>query len=69
MPLYQSLILMNMLLSGLIVLNESQLYTMWQLIKLFGSALLVVLGIYVLTKKQNLVVLQDQETTLAQGEK
>ena len=32
MPVYQSMILMNMLLAGLVVLNESNLYTKWQLL-------------------------------------
>jgi len=61
MPVYQSMILMFMLLTGLIVLNESDLYNWWQLFKLYASAGLIVLGIFVLTRKKNLVVVQDQE--------
>mmetsp|Transcript_34747 Transcript_34747/g.45715 ORF Transcript_34747/g.45715 Transcript_34747/m.45715 type:complete len:169 (+) Transcript_34747:773-1279(+) len=59
MPTYQSMILMHMLLSGLIVLNESALYTWLELLQLYGSAVFVIAGIYVLTKKQNIVVIKD----------
>ena len=51
MPAYQSFILMHMILSGLIVLNEAALYSVWELVKLSGSAVLVIAGIYVLTQK------------------
>ena len=59
MPAYQSFILMHMILSGLIVLNEAALYSVWELVKLSGSAVLVIAGIYVLTQKKNLVVVHD----------
>ena len=67
MPAYQSFILMHMILSGLIVLNEAALYSVWELVKLSGSAVLVIAGIYVLTQKKNMVVVHDQEDALAQG--
>lgn len=53
------MILMHMQLSGLIILNESALYSWGKLSALFGSAIFVILGIYVLTRKQNLVVVND----------
>ena len=59
MPIYQSMILMHMMAAGLLVLDESALYSTEQLFLLLGSACLVVLGIYVLTCKQNLVVMKD----------
>ena len=49
MPIYQSMILMHMMLAGLILLDESALYTWGELCALFGSAIFVILGIYILT--------------------
>lgn len=49
MPIYQAMILMHMMLSGLILLDESSLYTWGELCALFGSATFVILGIYILT--------------------
>ena len=51
MPIYQSMILMLVMLSGLVVLDESSQYSWSELMILFASATLVVLGIFVLTKK------------------
>ena len=51
MPIYQSTILMGLMVSGLLVLNESALYTVGELFLLFGSAIVVIAGIYLLTKK------------------
>lgn len=62
------MILMHLMLAGLMVLDESSLYTWGELFLLYGSAVLVVIGIYILTKKQNLVVIKDQEDLLAKGE-
>lgn len=43
------MILMHMMLAGLILLDESALYTWGELCALFGSAIFVILGIYILT--------------------
>ena len=59
MPIYQSMVLMFMMVAGLVVLNESALYDWGELALLYGSAGFVVLGIYILTQKQNVVVLKD----------
>jgi len=59
MPIYQSMILMHMMLAGLILLDESALYTWGELCALFGSAIFVILGIYILTQKQSFVLLMD----------
>ena len=61
------MILMHMMVAGLLVLDESSLYTWQEMMLLFGSAAFVILGIYVLTCKQNLVVLKDQEDLIASG--
>ena len=61
MPIYQSMILMLVMASGLIVLDESSKYSWGELFVLFASATLVVLGIYVLTKKQNLIVINGDQ--------
>lgn len=51
MPIYQSMVLMFMLVAGLVVLNESALYDWGELALLYGSAGFVILGIYILTQK------------------
>lgn len=61
MPIYQAMLLMFMLIAGLLILDEMDFYTWGELALLSGSALFVILGIYVLTKKQNLVMVKDQE--------
>ena len=53
MPIYQSFILINWMVSGLVLLDESSLYTWSELFMLGGSCLLVILGILVLTLKQS----------------
>jgi len=68
MPIYQSMILMHMMLSGLILLNESANYSWGQLISLSASAFVIILGIFILTRKQNIVVIKDQEDRIANGE-
>lgn len=64
MPIYQSFILMNWMISGLVLLDESKLYTWGELALLAASCLLVILGIFVLTLKQSEIikVTHDQET-------
>ena len=52
---------MGMMGTGLIVLKESSLYTWGELFLLFGSAITIVIGIFILTKKQNMVLVKDQE--------
>ena len=52
---------MGMMFTGLIVLAESAKYTWGELFILFGSAIVITLGIYLLTKKQNMVLVKDQE--------
>ena len=52
---------MGMMVTGLIVLKESALYTWGELFLLFGSAVVICIGIYILTKKQSMVMVKDQE--------
>ena len=56
MPIYQSFVLINWMVSGLVLLDESKLYTWGELFRLGASCLLVVLGIYVITLKQSEMV-------------
>ena len=51
MPIYQSFVLINWMLSGLVLLDESKLYKWGELFMLGGSCILVILGIFVLTLK------------------
>lgn len=67
MPIYQSTILMGLMVAGLLVLNESALYTWGQLSILFASAVVVIAGIFILTKKQNLIMVNSQEEQIAHG--
>ena len=67
MPIYQSTILMGLMVTGLLVLNESALYTWSEMFLLFGGALIIIIGIYVLTMKQNMVVVGDSEEQIAEG--
>ena len=67
MPIYQSTILMGLMVAGLLVLNESALYTWGQLSILFASAIVVIAGIFILTKKQNLIMVNSQEEQIAHG--
>ena len=53
MPIYQSFILMTWMGSGLVLLDESALYTWVELILLGASCMLVISGIFVLTLKQS----------------
>ena len=59
MPIYQSFILINWMVSGLVLLDESSLYTWGELIMLGASCLLVILGIFILTLKQSQIVRLD----------
>ena len=52
-PIYQALILVFVMVSGMVCLDESALYTWGEISLLGGSCLLVLLGIYILTQKQN----------------
>ena len=45
----------------MLVLQESKLYSWGELFLLYGSAIIVIIGIYLLTKKQNMVLVNDQE--------
>ena len=56
MPIYQSFILMNWMVSGLVLLDESSLYSWRELLRLGASCLLVILGIFILTLKQSEIV-------------
>lgn len=51
MPIYQSFSLMSLMLSGLVLLDESSLYSWGELLRLAASCLLVFLGIFILTLK------------------
>lgn len=53
------MLLMGLMVAGLLVLNEAALYTWGELFLLFGSALFIIFGIYLLTKKQYMVVVMD----------
>ena len=59
MPTYQSSILINVMVAGMILLDESKLYTWKELILLYSAGLVIILGIYILTKKQNKVIIDN----------
>ena len=59
---------MHMMVAGLIVCNESVLYSWGELLRLCSSAGFVIIGIFILTKKKNIVVIKDQEELVAQGD-
>ena len=61
MPIYQSMILLLMLTTGLLVFNEQQLYTWFEIIRLFGSAMVVIVGIWILTCKHNALVIHNEK--------
>ena len=52
MPMHQSFTLLSWLISGLVLLDESKFYTWGELAMLFASAALIIIGIFILTKKQ-----------------
>lgn len=52
MPIYQSIVMITWMLSGLVLLDESALYTWGELFQLAGCASLIILGIAVLALKQ-----------------
>ena len=56
MPIYQSFILINWMVSGLVLLDESSLYSWGELLRLAASCSLVISGIFVLTLKQTEIV-------------
>ena len=56
MPIYQSFILINWMISGLVLLDESKFYTWGELFLLGASCLLVISGIFVLIRKQSEIV-------------
>ena len=60
MPIFQSFNLNFMIISGLILLDESSLYTNWQLGKFFLSSCVIAIGIYVLTLKQSVIMKQKE---------
>ena len=53
MPMYQSFTLINWMLAGLVLLDESSLYSWGELFRLCSSCLFVILGIFVLTLKHS----------------
>ena len=61
MPIYQSFVLINWMVSGLVLLDESKLYTWGELLRLAASCLLVIAGIFVLTLKQSEIVVDTTE--------
>jgi len=63
MPIFQSINLNFMIFSGLILLDESSLYTNWELAKFFLSSCIIASGIYVLTMKQSVIVI-DKEASV-----
>ena len=70
MPIYQSFILINWMVSGLVLLDESKLYTWGELLRLAASCLLVIAGIFILTRKQSEIVVQldDAKTSSSNSE-
>ena len=54
-PVYQSLILIMMLLCGWMLLNEIQYYEYIEIAGLIGSSLLVIIGIKIVTMKTSIV--------------
>lgn len=63
MPIYQSFVLINWMVSGLVLLDESSLYTFFELLRLGASCLLVILGIFVLTLKQSEIAREEFHNT------
>ena len=61
MPIYQSFVLINWMVSGLVLLDESSLYSWGELIRLGASCSLVILGIIVLTKKQSEIIRDNSQ--------
>lgn len=59
-PIYQSLVVVFSLCSGLVLFDESALYTWGQLLEIIGAILLVIIGIFVLALKHNLPKLRAQ---------
>ena len=59
MPTYQSSILINVMVAGMILIDESKLYTWAELLILYSAGLVVIMGIFVLTKKQNKVIIDN----------
>ena len=68
MPIYQALILMHLMASGMIILDEAKFYSWSEMLLLWLSALIVILGIYILTQKKNLVVISEQDLHNAVGQ-
>ena len=66
MPIYQSFILINWMVSGLVLLDESALYTWGELTLLGASCLLVISGIFVLTRKQSEIARESSDESQSQ---
>ena len=67
MPIYQSSILVNMMIAGMVLMDESKFYSWKDLFILYFAGLTIVSGIYVLTKKQNKLVLHNDPNTINNG--
>ena len=51
MPTYQAILLISWMVSGLVLLDESAIYSWVELLQLGGCCLLVCVGIFILTRK------------------
>ena len=53
MPTYYALLLLNQILTGLVVGDEVELYSAWELVLLFVASLVSMSGILLLVLKQS----------------
>ena len=53
MPTYYALLLLNQILTGLVVGDEVELYSAWELVLLFVASLVSMSGILLLVMKQS----------------
>ena len=65
MPIYQSSILVNMMIAGMVLMDESKFYSWTDLFVLFFGVFVIISGIYVLTKKHNKVVQSESRNKIA----
>jgi len=58
-PIYQSSMLLFSLLLALLILDESRFYSWMQLFGLVGAACIVLVGIFVLVLKTNMLAIKE----------
>jgi len=66
-PVYESMVIIFSIAAGLVLFDEASFYTWLELLGIFGSTLLILIGIVVLSFKHNVVKQKDAESPVLEN--